>query len=152
MSQKNYIISNDQQEAIANHVTFLMSTVASLLETQSFVTIGLSGGSFIKLFAAELLKRKSEFKVFNSKVKFIFCDERFVTADSPDSTYGEFVKANFFSGLDIKSENVLTIKTDIADVEGCALDYEKRVSELLNKENGFDILLLGILNSKTSKI
>ena len=143
MSQQNYVISSDQQEAIANHVTFLLSTVTSLLETQSFVTIGLSGGSFIKLFAAELVKRKSEFDAVKNKVKFLFCDERFVASDSPDSTYGEFVKANFFSSLDIQNENVLTIKTDAANVEECALDYEKKVKEVLNKENGFDILLLG---------
>ena len=143
MSGKNYIVSSDQQEAIASFSIYFIETIEKLLQSQATVTIGLSGGSFIKLFSAEISKHKARFEGLSDKLKFFFCDERFVSFDSPDSTYAEFVKNSFFTNLNISNENVYAIKSDAANVEECAIDYEQRISKLLNKDNGFDILLLG---------
>ena len=143
MSAKNYVVSGSQQEAIENFTVNFIETIENLLQIQSTVSIGLSGGSFIKLFSDELPKHKVRFFAINEKLTFFFCDERFVNFDSPDSTYAEFVKNNFFSSLKISNENVYAIKVDAVNVEECAVEYEQRVSKLLNKENGFDILLLG---------
>ncbi len=143
MSTKNCVVSVNQQEAIANFTVHFIETIENLLKTQTFVTIGLSGGSFIKLFSLEISNHKARLEAFSDKLRFIFCDERFVSFDSPDSTYAEFVKNSFFSNLNISDDNVYKIKSDASNVEECAVDYENRISNLLNKDNGFDILLLG---------
>lgn len=136
-------VSANPSEAIAAFTKNFIETIEKTLQTQDKVTVGLSGGSFIKVFAAELPKNQARFDAVKEKVNFIFCDERFVKFDSSDSTYGEFVKQNFFSGIGVPSANVYTINADLESVEACALDYEAKISPLLNKENGFDILILG---------
>ena len=68
---------------------------------------------------------------------------QFVQFNSSDSTYGEFTREGFFSRLGIPSSNVYAINAELDTVEACALEYEARITPLLNKENGFDILILG---------
>ena len=137
-------ISADQTEAVAKLTAYLLVTIENLLKTQPFVTIGLSGGSLIKLLTTELLHSKERLTPLSDKLKFILCDERFVPFSSPDSTYAEYLKANLFSGLNVPNENVYPINEKAANVEECASEYAKRIQPLLNKNAGFDILLLGM--------
>ena len=141
--EKNCCVSANQSEAIAAFTQFFLETVENLLHHQETVTVGLSGGSFIKIFATELPKSQARVDVLKQKVNFIFCDERFVQFNSSDSTYGEFTREGFFSRLGIPSSNVYAINAELDTVEACALEYEARITPLLNKENGFDILILG---------
>lgn len=97
----------------------------------------------IRYLSEEFLKHKSRIEPFKSKLKFLLCDERFVPLESKDSTFGEYVSRNLFSGLGIPDENLYPIKTDSATVEECASEYDSRLKPILNKNNGFDILLFG---------
>lgn len=97
----------------------------------------------IKYLSEEFLKHKARIEPFKNKLKFLLCDERFVPFDSKDSTFGEYLSRNLFSGLEIPDENLYPIKADSATVEECAIDYDTRLKPILNKNNGFDILLFG---------
>ena len=137
-------ISANQAETVAKLAAYLLATIENLLKTQPLVTIGLSGGSLIKLLSTELLKSKEKLIPISDKLKFILCDERFVPFSSPDSTYAEYLRANLFLGLNVPNENVYPIDENAANVEECAVEYAKRIEPLLNKNGGFDILLLGM--------
>ena len=146
MSSKNTVnVSNTTNESIDEAVVYLLEIIENLIdkENKAFVTIGLTGGSLIKLLSNGVIKHKERFLNYSSKLKFIFGDERFVPFTSEDSTYKAYVENNFFENLNIPNENVYAIKADAENVEKCAEDYENRIKPLLNSNNGFDILILG---------
>lgn len=138
------VISDTEKDTIKALCNYLLEALEVLSQKRSFITIGLSGGSFIKAFSDEIVNYKEKFQKYVPKLRFILCDERFVPLDHADSTYYGFVKNNFFTILNVPAENVYPIKPDTATVEECAQDYENRIRPLLNENKGFDILLLGI--------
>ena len=137
-------ISNTEKETIENLIKFVIEKISELSKTQDWVTVGLSGGSLIKLLTNEFIKNKSVLEPFINKIKFLFCDERFVALDHSDSTYYGYSSSGLFAGLNIPEESIFHIKADAETVEQCAVDYQNRVGPLLNKNNGLDILLLGL--------
>ena len=67
-----------------------------------------------------------------AKVTFIFCDERLVPFDNPESTLGLYL--NLFKDTDIKEEQFLKVAVDL-DVESAAK------VELVSKElNHFGVI------------
>jgi 6-phosphogluconolactonase/glucosamine-6-phosphate isomerase/deaminase len=104
MSSKTTVnVSNSQSESIDEAIVYLIEIIENLInnEKKSFVTIGLTGGSLIKLLSNGIGKHTEHFLKYSSKLKFIFGDERFMK------------------------------------------DYEERIKQLLNSNNGFDVLILG---------
>jgi 6-phosphogluconolactonase len=142
--KENIVICDDEKHTIASLLTYLLTSIATLAKTRKHITIGLSGGSFINIFSAEVAKNLDKFKPFSDKIIFVFCDERFVPLNHSDSTYFGFSSSNLFKNLEIPDERVFSIKADAKNVEECASDYENRLKPLLNSNNGFDILLLGM--------
>ena len=138
-------VSNSQTESIDEAIVYLLEIIENLInnEKKSFVTIGLTGGSLIKLLSTGIGKHKEHFLKYSSKLKFIFGDERFVPFTSEDSTYKIYVDNKFFEQLNIPSENIFAIKADAENVSKCAEDYEERIKPFLNSNNGFDVLILG---------
>lgn len=142
---KNYpIISKNAQEAIKVFALRIVSAVETLASSRDLITIGLSGGSLIQQLSNELPNYKDKLEPYISKLRFIFCDERFVPLDHDDCTYYGFVKNKLFESLNVPLENVLAINANAKTTEECAQDYENRLKPLLNENNAFDILLLGI--------
>lgn len=138
-------IAESVDESIAIFVTYLHEIIRKLLGQYTegqFVTIGLSGGSLIKQLSSELLKRKDTFGPLVPRLKFLFCDERFVPLNHEDSTYLGY--AQLFAELGVAKENVYAIKADAESVEACAVDYEARLRPLLNANRAFDILIMGM--------
>lgn len=137
-------VSNSQNESINQAVEYLLELIASFdAVKKDFISIGLTGGSLIKLFSNAAVAQKEKFLKYSSKLKFFFADERFVPFSSTDSTYKCYVDNQFFDQLNIPAENVYAIKADADNVSQCADDYEQRLSTLLNSNRGFDILILG---------
>ena len=75
-----------------------------------------------------------------SKVTFIFCDERLVAFDDPESTFGLYMK--LFKDTDIKEEQFLKVAVDL-DVESAAKDYEDKLKAIMGDKPQADLLLLG---------
>lgn len=145
MSQNdNIVVSENVQKTIKALIERILGSIESLSSNRSFITIGLSGGSLIEQLSGEIVNYLDKFKPHSQKLRFLFCDERFVPLDHKDSTYYGYKINKFFELLQIPDEHIYYIKANASSVEQCAVDYESRIKPLLNENNGFDILLLGI--------
>ncbi|RNA15875.1 6-phosphogluconolactonase [Brachionus plicatilis] len=138
------VVSEDPAKTVKNLCRHIVQAIETLSPNREFITIGLSGGSLIKQLSDELPNHKQKLDAHIPKLRFLFCDERFVPLDHDDCTYYGFLKNNFFKNLNIPPENVFPIKADAENVGKCAADYESKMKNLLNSNKGFDILLLGI--------
>jgi 6-phosphogluconolactonase len=144
INQDQVVVSENVSQTVKALIETILNSLELLSSQRSFITIGLSGGSLINQLSDEILNYLDRFKPYTQKLKFLFCDERFVPLDHKDSTYYGYKVNKFFEHLQIPGENVYNIKADSPSVEECAVDYEKRLRPLLNENQGFDILLLGI--------
>jgi 6-phosphogluconolactonase len=144
VSPAKLVVSDSVTQTLDSLIEQFLNAIETLSAHRSFITIGLSGGSFIEQFSGRIANYLDRIKPIVSKLRFIFCDERFVPLDHSDSTFYGFKKNNFFSLLNIADENVFHIKADAESVEECARDYEARLRPLLNENQGFDILFLGM--------
>uniref|UniRef100_A0A8C9ZIE6 6-phosphogluconolactonase n=1 Tax=Sander lucioperca TaxID=283035 RepID=A0A8C9ZIE6_SANLU len=91
-------------------------------------TLGLSGGSLVSMLSKELPALPD---LDCSKWVVAFCDERLVSFDDPESTYGLY-KGQLFSKVNIPDSGILTIDSSLAVNECASLLFL------------FDLLLLGM--------
>ncbi|XP_039896507.1 6-phosphogluconolactonase [Simochromis diagramma] len=104
-------------------------------------TLGLSGGSLVSMLSKELLALS---ELDCSKWLVGFCDERLVSFDDPESTYGLY-KSQLFSKINIPESGILTIDCSLP-VNECAEDYTRKLKEVFPDDDFpvFDLLLLGM--------
>lgn len=104
-------------------------------------TLGLSGGSLVSMLSKELPALPN---LDCSKWIVGFCDERVVTFDDPESTYGLY-KNQLFPKVNIPDSGVLAINPCLP-VKECAEDYTRKLKEIFPEEKTpvFDMLLLGM--------
>lgn len=80
MSKKTPIISKNPEEALKVLCLRLVSAIETLAPNREFITIGLSGGSFIQQLSNELPNHVDKIRPYVSKLRFLFCDERYVVS------------------------------------------------------------------------
>jgi 6-phosphogluconolactonase len=131
----------DPEMTVSACAAFIVRKIGEILETNEFVTIGLSGGSSPNMLFMLLAKEYRE-EVSWNRVKFFWVDERCVAPDDQESNFGT-AKKLFLDPLKIRDENIFRIfgeNEPSAEVE--------RYSQLLEKELAseirFDICLLGV--------
>ncbi|XP_004071418.1 6-phosphogluconolactonase [Oryzias latipes] len=123
----------------------LASLVASRAEkaisSRGRFTLGLSGGSLVNILSKELPALP---ELDCSKWVVGFCDERLVSFDDPESTYGLY-KSQLFSKVNIPDNAVLTIDSSLS-VQDCAEDYTRKLKKAFPDDEFpvFDLLLLGM--------
>lgn len=145
MPKKTPIISKNPEEALKVLCLRLVSAIETLAPNREFITIGLSGGSFIQQLSTELPNHKDKLEPHISKLRFLFCDERYVAANDKDSTFFMFSDTHkFFEKLNVPLSHVYPVNAEAPTVQACADDYESKLRPLLNSNCGFDILLLGM--------
>jgi 6-phosphogluconolactonase len=129
--------------SMCNHLINAIETVGKAPDR--VITIGLSGGSLIQQLSAELPNRLTRLAPYATRLRFLFCDERFVPLDHKDSTFYGFLSEKLFQNIGVDPETaVLKINPNLA-LDECAEDYARRLSEVIDPATkGFDILLLGI--------
>jgi len=81
-------------------------------------------------------------------IDLFWSDERHVSPTHPDSNY-LMAKKNLLSKISIPPENIYRIKSELANAEAAANDYEKVIKKyFLNRashsDTGFDLVLLGM--------
>jgi len=133
------IIAADNDEVAAKLIKVVKEAIDSAKEAEKAV-IGLSGGSLPKFLAAGM-KTEVGKSINWSKVTFIFCDERLVAFDDPESTLGLYLK--LFKDTDIKEEQFVKVAVDL-DVEAAAKDYEDKLKSIMSDKPQADLLLLGM--------
>jgi len=108
------------------------------------IIVGLSGGSLIKTLADVLPSLNEDYW---KAVRFVFCDERRVPFDDPESTYGEYMRV-VFPRLqpNVSRDQFIGIDPSLP-LEECAADYERKLRALMKPEDEwpeFDVVLLGM--------
>lgn len=121
-----HLVAARAEKAIASHGRF---------------TLGLSGGSLVSMLSKELPTLP---ELDCSKWVVGFCDERLVSFDHPESTYGLY-KSQLFSKVNIPESAILTIDSTLP-VDECAEDYTRKLKEAFPDDDFpvFDLLLLGM--------
>lgn len=101
----------------------------------------ISGGSLVKFLTTGLPTiQDTDLR----KWLFFFCDERLVTVDDPESTFGTY-KRELLGKIDIKIDQFVTIKQGVS-AKDAALDYIEKLEKHFGKNAipEFDLLLLGM--------
>ena len=130
-------------ESMCNDLLNAIDTLGK--ESDRVITIGLSGGSLIQQLSAELPKHQFRLEPYTSRLRFLYCDERYVPLDHKDSTFWGFLNEGFFSKLNINPDTAVYKINPELPLDECAEDYSKRLREILSPQTqGFNILLLGM--------
>ncbi|XP_066564160.1 6-phosphogluconolactonase [Amia ocellicauda] len=113
----------------------------ALASSRGRFSLGLSGGSLVSMLSQHLPTLPS---LDCSKWLVGFCDERLVSFEDPESTYGLY-KSQLLSKINIPETQVLAIDPALT-VDEAAKDYAHKLSEAFPNEEipAFDLLLLGM--------
>ncbi|XP_063725399.1 6-phosphogluconolactonase-like [Symsagittifera roscoffensis] len=116
------------------------------LQMKKQFSLGVSGGSMTKLLS-NLPKLFADNEVLkagldNGQVKIFLCDERKVSYESEDSTYGAYKKVWTGGSVDLVSA-LVPINPDLSLAE-CASDYEAKMAASTGPSLSLDLALLGI--------
>uniref|UniRef100_A0A1A8H3T9 6-phosphogluconolactonase n=1 Tax=Nothobranchius korthausae TaxID=1143690 RepID=A0A1A8H3T9_9TELE len=119
----------------------VLSRAERAISSRGRFSLGLSGGSLVSMLSKELLALP---ELDCSKWLVGFCDERLVSFDDPESTYGLY-KSHLFTKANIPDCGILTIDCSLP-VSECAEDYTRKLKEAFPGEDFpvFDLLLLGM--------
>ena len=125
----------------------LADQISSAISANNSSVIGLSGGSLPKFFVQAITSEKLK-SVDWSKITFIFCDERLVDFESPDSTFKLYQDALIGKVEGITEKSFVLIDPKL-NAEEAAKDYVGKLLKLdsVSNQNGFpsyDLLLLGM--------
>ncbi|KAJ8667300.1 hypothetical protein QAD02_008962 [Eretmocerus hayati] len=134
------LIEPDTAGVVQRLAQIVERTANEAIEAEDVFKIGLSGGSMVKFLSEGLPSIKTDW----SKWRFFFCDERIVSFENPESTYGLY-KASLIGKLPITEDQFIKIDPDLS-AEDAARDYIKKMSVYFPPDSipRFDVLLLGM--------
>ncbi|KAL1494060.1 hypothetical protein ABEB36_009718 [Hypothenemus hampei] len=134
----------DNKDSLITDLAKLIETTAkeSICE-RGFFNVGVSGGSLAPFLVSGLPKIQTDF----SKWRVFFCDERIVSYDNTDSTYGLYLQKLIVPEVvALKQEQFIPIKLGLTPEE-TAQAYEEELRKYVPLNNSlpqFDLLLLGM--------
>ena len=131
--------SSDELRKTTNDMILVEERKA--VSDHGFFSIGLSGGSLVKI-VSEGLRDRSD--VQWDKWRVFFCDERHVSFDDQDSTYAVY-KRELFDRVGLKPDNVFAINPSVT-LDEAAKDYIEKIRRVYPGDDvpSFDLLLLGM--------
>lgn len=159
MSSQNIMVREfaDIRQASRTAVKYIIDIAGAAVADKGFCTIVLAGGTTPKL-TYELLSLPANAAQINWQQCHLFWgDERWVTAEHPDSNYFMAVRA-LLSKIPIPPQNIHRISTEYKDPATGAAMYEKHLHHFFHRagrtsgnspaENNtlprFDLILLGM--------
>ena len=137
------VLSRAAAETIVKHV-------ADCLQKQDTFSIALSGGSTPRRLYSLLAKEAVlADRISWQRIHFFWGDERHVAPDHPDSNY-LMAYNTLLSQASIPSTNIHRFRSEDADAERAAADYERQIQRFFKLRAGemprFDFVLLGMGN------
>ncbi|WP_158865902.1 glucosamine-6-phosphate deaminase [Leifsonia sp. AG29] len=117
----------------------LVARVRDAILTKPDAVIGLATGR-TPMLAYQLLGQEARAGLDLTRARFVMLDEYLgLDPSSPDS-YANVLRENFIRPLGLDDEQMLTLRTDAADVVAEAAEYEQS----LNALGGVDLQILGV--------
>lgn len=133
------VIAADKQELLDRIKVLIQQVADNLPPEQSFIKVGLSGGSMVNMLSNLLPGVKTDW----TKWRFFFCDERLVPFDSSESTYGCY-RSQLIPKLGLKEDQFVTVNPSLSPEEA-AKDYVAKLATYFGSSlPEFDLLLLGM--------
>eukprot|EP00118_Oscarella_pearsei_P000656 m.5489 g.5489 ORF g.5489 m.5489 type:complete len:254 (+) comp13295_c0_seq1:84-845(+) len=143
MAEKKPVVHvADSESALASTLyDYIVERAEKAVKDHGFFSIGLSGGSLVKIIGNGLWKKKG---VEWTSWRVFFCDERYVELDDGDSNFGAAQK-EFLEKVPIKSEHVYKINPKLGLTEA-ADEYTAKIRSVHAGDGlpSFDLLLLGM--------
>ena len=143
MSQIKTSHSNEQlEQSLIETINFILRTTGDCVT----FNVGLSGGSIISILSSILPRLQTDLK----RWRFFFCDERLVSIDDSESTFGTYIKQFSEQQITIDfNHQFFKINEQLAGDE-CADNYANLINENVTNKNSdgipvFDLLFLGKL-------
>ncbi len=143
---KKHIYISGNTYSITNHLLKKFFEIAKeSIEMNGRFIVGLSGGKT----PVEFYCRLSGFKEFDlwKRTHVFLADERFVPSDDPRSNF-KLIKDNLLNYIDIPSQNVHPVPTDVENAALSAEDYKQELCAFFKLQAGelpeFDFMCLGI--------
>ena len=143
-----HISANSEELARFAAEQFVRLAIEAQRERGLF-TVALAGGSTPKTLYVLLASEQESYRaqLDFGMIHFFWGDERHVPPDHPDSNYRMASEA-MLSKVPVPLENVHRIKSEMADAEEAARDYEQVLEKFFKLENGqlprFDLVVLGM--------
>lgn len=142
MSIINVLKCNSLQESKEELRKFIQKAVDE--HTGPIFSVGLSGGSLPSILAEVLPNIKTEWK----KWKFFFCDERIVSFDNPESTFGAYRSIVAPQIPELSLNQFVTIDPSLK-TWNVAYDYLSKMKQSFSRRvevafPRFDLLFLGM--------
>ncbi|XP_014209727.1 6-phosphogluconolactonase [Copidosoma floridanum] len=134
------LIEPDEAGVVQQLARTIEEYAKEAIDDEDVFKIGLSGGSMVKFLAEGLPMIKMDW----SKWRFFFCDERVVTFDNQDSTFGLY-RSQLIEKIPISESQFIKINPDLS-AEAAAKDYIQKMSVFFPPDSipRFDVLLLGM--------
>jgi len=132
----------ENNDAIVSFLSgYILETAKKAIKESKLFTLGVSGGSIVSMLATIFEKENDNIQW--EKWAIFFCDERLVSFDKDDSTYGQF-KQKVINKIG-HSSSWFPIDPDRTP-EASAGEYEKQMKVIFRNTDfpDFDILLLGM--------
>lgn len=133
-------IEADTSGVVKKLATLLEKSANDAISNDDIFKIGLSGGSMVKFLADGLPTISTDW----SKWRFFFCDERIVSFDHAESTYGMY-KKSLIGKIPVTEDQFIKVNPELS-AEEAAADYIKKMSFFFAPYSvpRFDVLLLGM--------
>ena len=136
-------IYKSAEETITALANWITSLIQKTLEVKDKFTIALSGGETPKKLYQRLASDEYREKINWSRLHIFWGDERFVPF-TDDSNNAKMAFDNLLSKINIPSEQIHTMWTDVTPQES-ATQYENILHKYFDKkQTTFDLVLLGM--------
>ncbi|CAB0037041.1 unnamed protein product [Trichogramma brassicae] len=134
------LIEPDASGVVTRLAQILERYATDVIEAEDIFKIGLSGGSLVKFLSEGLPLVKTDW----SKWRFFFCDERIVSFENTESTFGLY-RASLIGKIPITEDQFIKIDPQLT-AEDAARDYIKQMTLYFPPDSipRFDVLLLGM--------
>ncbi|MGV8878525.1 MAG: 6-phosphogluconolactonase [Sphingobacteriaceae bacterium] len=140
MTKNVFKNNNDLLLAMAD---FFVKNAQKAIAGNDEFNLSLSGGSSPKKLYEMLASPDFNHLVDWKKVNFFFGDERYVSANDPESN-ALMAKTTLFKPLNIPDDQIFTVNTELSPEEA-AKDYARQIdTHFKEKPVRFDLVLLGL--------
>lgn len=151
MNQELYELSN--QESLCRQASeLILDAGQAAIKERGYFTLVLTGGTTVQALYTCLAESGSEsaWQSVWAKTFFFLGDERWVSADHPDSN-GGIAKWLLLVPLGVREDHVFLIRTDFSQPGQGAVDYEQTIRDYFKKRGSededspaFDMILLSM--------